>query len=74
MNDWFGAAKKSVLSHANKLLLDMQEYDKDHIPDKVIAVSITQQTRNNPKYMPLCMLLGGQNASVSQSIFARIGI
>lgn len=38
VNDWFGAAKKTLLSNANKLLLDMQEFDKDNIPDKVIAV------------------------------------
>lgn len=38
VNDWFGAAKKSLLSNANKLLQDMQEYDKDNIPDKVISV------------------------------------
>lgn len=38
VNDWFGAAKKNLLSNANKMLLDMQEYDKDNIPDKVIAV------------------------------------
>lgn len=38
INDWFGAAKKTLLSNANKLLQDMQEFDKDNIPDKVIAV------------------------------------
>ncbi|CAB1101954.1 unnamed protein product [Ectocarpus sp. CCAP 1310/34] len=37
INDWFGAAKKTLLSNANKLLQDMQEFDKDNIPDKVIA-------------------------------------
>lgn len=41
VNDWFGAAKKTLLSNANKLLQDMQEYDKDNIPDKVIAVRST---------------------------------
>lgn len=39
MNDWFGAAKKTLLGNASKLLQDMQEYDKDNIPDRVIAVS-----------------------------------
>ena len=38
VNDWFGAAKKTLLPNANKMLLDMQEFDKDNIPDKVIAV------------------------------------
>eukprot|EP00752_Nemacystus_decipiens_P010663 g9495.t1 len=37
ISDWFGAAKKTLLSNANKLLQDMQEFDKDNIPDKVIA-------------------------------------
>ncbi|CAM9198604.1 unnamed protein product, partial [Discosporangium mesarthrocarpum] len=36
VNDWFGAAKKSLLSNANKMLSDMQEYDKDNIPEKAI--------------------------------------
>ena len=42
ISDWFGAAKKTLLSNANKLLQDMQEFDKDNIPDKVIAVSDTK--------------------------------
>lgn len=40
VNDWFGAAKRSLLSNASKLLQDMQEYDKDNIPDRVISVSM----------------------------------
>ena len=36
INDYFGAAKRAVLSNANKLLADMQSFDKDNIPDKVI--------------------------------------
>lgn len=39
INDFFGAAKKNMLNNANKLLQDMQEYDKDNISDKVISVS-----------------------------------
>lgn len=49
INDWFGAAKKTLLSNANKLLQDMQEFDKDNIPDKVIAVrrKDTKHTHND---------------------------
>eukprot|EP00953_Heterococcus_sp_UTEX-ZZ885_P035270 18212-Heterococcus_DN1.PRE.7 len=36
INDYFSAAKRAVLSNANKLLADMQSFDKDNIPDKVI--------------------------------------
>ncbi|CAM9544257.1 unnamed protein product [Chrysoparadoxa australica] len=36
INDYFAAAKKNLLSNANKLLADMQNFDKDNIPDKVI--------------------------------------
>lgn len=46
INDWFGAAKKTLLSNANKLLQDMQEFDKDNIPDKVIAVR--REDNNKP--------------------------
>lgn len=50
INDWFGAAKKTLLSNANKLLQDMQEFDKDNIPDKVISVRKEyNHTHSTPK-------------------------
>lgn len=51
ISDWFGAAKKTLLSNANKLLLDMQEFDKDNIPDKVIAVSEENKLRHSQEIM-----------------------
>ena len=34
--DFFGVAKRTVLSNANKLLEDLKSYDKDNIPDQII--------------------------------------
>jgi dynein heavy chain len=35
--DYWQAAQQTVLSNANKLLVDLREFDKDNIPDKVIT-------------------------------------
>jgi dynein heavy chain len=37
VDDWFGSAKKELLSKGANLIDDMKEFDKDHIPEKVIA-------------------------------------
>ena len=37
IKDYFGAAQKEFLSNANQFLKDLMEFDKDNIPDKVIA-------------------------------------
>eukprot|EP00615_Pteridomonas_danica_P016588 CAMPEP_0114385844 /NCGR_PEP_ID=MMETSP0102-20121206/6268_1 /TAXON_ID=38822 ORGANISM="Pteridomonas danica, Strain PT" /NCGR_SAMPLE_ID=MMETSP0102 /ASSEMBLY_ACC=CAM_ASM_000212 /LENGTH=3026 /DNA_ID=CAMNT_0001542557 /DNA_START=949 /DNA_END=10026 /DNA_ORIENTATION=- len=36
INDYFKSAKNHLLGKAEKLLSDMQDYDKDNIPDKII--------------------------------------
>ena len=35
VDDWFGSAKKDLLSKGAGLIDDMKEYDRDHIPEKV---------------------------------------
>jgi dynein heavy chain len=36
LDDYWSAAKGSVLANANKLLADLMSFDKDHIPESVI--------------------------------------
>ena len=36
IEDYFEAGKKGLLADANKFLKSLQDFDKDHIPDKVI--------------------------------------
>jgi dynein heavy chain len=50
INDYFSAAKKTVLKDANKLLQDMQSFDKDNIPDKIIKAIDPFMT--NPDFEP----------------------
>jgi len=37
INDYFKPAQKNLLSNANKLLEDMQTYDKENIPESIIS-------------------------------------
>jgi len=37
INDWFKASQRNLLVSANKLLEDMQNYDKDNIPADIIS-------------------------------------
>jgi dynein heavy chain len=37
INDYFSVGKKALFMNAKKLLADMKSYDKDNIPEKVIA-------------------------------------
>ena len=50
INDYFSAAKKNMLSNANKLLTDMQDYDKDNIPPDVIEK--IEPFYNDPTFTP----------------------
>ena len=36
IDDYFKAAQKNILGKAEQLLTDMQKYDKDNIPDRII--------------------------------------
>lgn len=50
IEDWFKPAQKHLLASANKLLEDMQNYDKDNIPDQVIAK--IEPFYNDPQFTP----------------------
>ena len=48
--DFFGPSKKVLLANANKLLEDMSNYDKDNIPDHIIAG--IEPFYDDPNYTP----------------------
>ena len=50
INDYFKAAQKNLLSNANKLLDDMQNYDKDNIPPEIIEK--IEPFYNDPTFTP----------------------
>jgi len=50
ITDYFKPAQKILLSNANKLLEDMQTYDKDNIADSVIKK--IEPFIDNPEFMP----------------------
>ena len=50
VNDYFKPAGKHLLSNANKLLDDMQNYDKDNIPANII--SQMEPFYNDPEFTP----------------------
>jgi dynein heavy chain, axonemal len=50
INDWFKVAQRNLLVSANKLLEDMQNYDKDNIPADIIAK--IEPFYNDPTFTP----------------------
>ena len=50
VDDFFGTAKKDLLSKGAKLIDDMKGYDKDNIPDSVIKK--LQPLVDNPEFTP----------------------
>ena len=50
INDYFKAAQKNLLQSANKLLEDMQNYDKDNIPLEIITK--IEPFYNDPTFTP----------------------
>jgi dynein heavy chain len=50
LDDYWSAAKGSVLANANKLLADLMSFDKDHIPQKVIEK--IDHYMENPGFTP----------------------
>ena len=50
INDYFKPAQKHLLASATKLLEDMQNYDKDNIPEEIIAK--IEPFYNDPQFTP----------------------
>ena len=50
INDYFNPSKKILLANSNKLIEDMQNYDKDNIPESTI--SQIEVFYNDPNFTP----------------------